>query len=81
MVKNSRGVDDLISEVAVFCVADVEGFGGEGVGLDFNVGFAEAVYEAGFSYVGVTCQQNGPFVGVDGGQSAHVLSDFLEVGK
>lgn len=79
VVKNARGIDDLVPEVAVFGVAYVEGFGGEGVGLDFNVGFAEAVYEARFAYVGVTCQQNSPFVGVDGGQSAHMFPDFLEV--
>ena len=81
VVKNSRGIDDLVPEVAVLGVADVEGLGGEGVGLDLNVGFAEAVDEAGLSNIGVAGQQNGPLVGVDGGQSPHMFPDFLEVGE
>lgn len=62
-------------------MADVECFGGEGVRLDFDVGSADAVNEAGFSDVGVACEEDGPLIGVDGGQPSHMFPDFLEVGE
>ncbi len=68
-------------KIVELSVADVECFGGEGVRLYFDVGSADAVNEAGFSDVGVACEEDGPLIGVDGGQPSHMFPDFLEVGE
>lgn len=81
VVEDARGVDDLEAETVVVGVTDVEGLGGEGVGLDFHVGLADRVDEAGLADIGVASHQDGSFVGVDGGQSAHMFPHFLEVGE
>lgn len=79
VVQDARGVDDLEPETVVVGVADVEGLGGEGVGLHLHVGLADGVDEAGLADVGVASHQDGAFVGVDGGQSAHMFPHFLQV--
>jgi len=81
VVKNSRGVDDLPPEVLVVHVAHEEGLGGEGVGLDVNVGPGHLVHEAGLAHVRVAGDEEGAGVGVDGGETGHVLPDLVQVGQ
>ena len=81
MIQNTRRIDYLISEVVMFSVSDVKSFGGEGVRLNLDVGTTDAVDETGFTNIRISTQQDGPFVGVDGRQSAHMLSDFFKVSK
>lgn len=45
MVEDPRRIDDLVPDVVVLHVTDVQGLGGEGVRLHFDVGLAEAVHE------------------------------------
>ncbi len=45
VVQDTRGVDDLVSEIFVFGMADVQGLGCKGIRLDLDVGFADGVDE------------------------------------
>ena len=79
VVEHPRGVDYLVAEVLVLGVADVERLGGEGVGLDLDVGLADAVDETRLPHVGIPRQENGPLVGVNRWQPTHMLPHLLQV--
>lgn len=81
MVKDTRGIDYLETKIVVVSVTDIKGFCCEGVGLHLDVGSAHAVYEAGFAYVRIPCQQNCTLIRVNSRQSAHVLPHFLKVSQ
>lgn len=81
VVKHTGSVDDLPAEVLVVHVPDEEGFGGEGVGLDVDIGASDLVDEGGLADVGVTADKEGTGSRVDGGETRHVLADLLEVGE
>lgn len=67
MVKDSGGVDDLEPQIVELGVANVKGLGCEGVRLDFNVGSADAVNKTGLAHIGVSSEEDGPLVGINGG--------------
>ena len=81
MVQDTRGVDDLVSEIFVFGMADIQGLSCKGIRLDFDVGFADGVDEWGFADVGIACQEDGSFIRIDGGKTAQMFSDLFQVGK
>ena len=81
VVEDSWGVNDLPPEVLVVHVPDKERLGGEGVRLHVHVGPGHLVHEAGLAHVRVACDQEGAGVGVDGGETGHVLPDLLQVGQ
>jgi hypothetical protein len=47
-------------------VTNVKGLGCEGVRLDFNIGSADAVDKTWFTNIGVSSEENGPFIGING---------------
>lgn len=79
VVEDAGGVDGLEAQVLVVKVADVERFGGEGVRLDVDVGPGDGLQEGGLADVGVSADEEGAGVGVDGGETAKMLPDLLEV--
>lgn len=81
VVEDSGRVDDLPPEVLVVHVADEERLGGEGVGLDVDIGASDLVHEGGLSDVGVSANEESTGGGVDGGETGHVLANLLEVGE
>lgn len=81
MVQDTRGVDDLVSEIFVFGMADIQGLSCKGIRLDLNVGFADGVDEWGFADIGIACQENGSLIRIDGRKTAQVFSDLFQVRK
>jgi hypothetical protein len=81
VVKNSGSVDNLPAEVLVIHVSDEERLGGEGVGLDVDVGASDLVDEGRLSDVGVTADKERTGGGVDGRETGHVLANLLEVSE
>lgn len=60
-------------------MTDKQTLGSEGVGLDIHIGAGDASEEAGLSNVGVTADEQGPGVGVDGRKTAEMLADLVEI--
>ena len=81
VVENSGSVDDLPAKILVVGVSDVQRLGGEGVRLNLHVGPGDLVDEAGLADVGKAADEQRPGVGIDGGQTAQVLADLLQVGQ
>jgi hypothetical protein len=81
VVENSGGVDSLESKVLVVEMSNVQGLGGESVRLNVDIGASDALEETGLSDVGVSTDQEGTGVGVNGRKTSQVLTDLLEVLK
>lgn len=81
MVQDTRCVDDLPASIIIVQMADKEGFGGEGIGLNIDICSGDFVHEAGFADVGVAAADESSGRRVDSRQTAHVLSDLFEVGQ
>ena len=64
----------LPSQVLVVGVSDEEALGGEGVGLDFDVGARDFVDERGFADVGKSGDQDRSRVRVDRRQAGKMLT-------
>jgi hypothetical protein len=79
VVENTGGIDGLESQVLVVKVTNKQTLGGESVGLDIHIGAGDASEEAGLSNVGVTADEQGPGVGVDGRKTAEMLADLVEI--
>lgn len=79
MIEDARGVDGLEAQVLVIEVADKKALGGEGVGLNIDIGTGDAAQETGFSDIGVPANKQGAGIGVDGRQTTKMLADLVEV--
>ena len=69
----------LGSYLPVVHVPHEEGFGREGIRLYLHVRTGHLVHEAGLPDVGKPTHQDGPRVGIDGGQPSQMLSHLLQV--
>lgn len=78
LIQDTRGVDNLPSDVVVISVTDEQGLGCEGIRLNIDIGVGDLVDETGFTDVGETSDEEGTGVRVDVGHSGKMLSDFLE---
>lgn len=81
VVQNTRRVDDLPSQVLVIQMTNEQRLGGEGVRLDIHVRAGDLVNEGRFADVGVSTDDEGSGIGVDGGETGDMLTDLLEVRK
>lgn len=81
MVEDTRGINGLESQILVIKVTDKQTLGGEGVGLDIHIGARDASEEAGLANIGVTADEQGPGVGVDGGETAKMLANLVQIQK
>lgn len=81
VVKNTGGVDDLPSKVLIVEVTHKKRLCGESVRLHIDVGSGDFVHEAGLADVGIATAKKRSGGRVDGWQTAHVLSDLLEVSQ
>lgn len=79
VVQDTGRIDGLETEVLVVEVADEERLRGESVGLDVDVGAGDGAQEARLADIRVTADEQGAGVGVDGGETAQVLADLVEV--
>lgn len=79
VVDDTRSVENLVTLKRVVAVTDEEGFGGEGVGLDFGVSTRDLVDKGGLADVGVTTEEKSFDVGVNGRQAGKMLADLFEV--
>mmetsp|Transcript_19433 Transcript_19433/g.74612 ORF Transcript_19433/g.74612 Transcript_19433/m.74612 type:complete len:651 (-) Transcript_19433:57-2009(-) len=79
VVEDTGGVDDLPWSVLVVSVSDEERLGGEGVGLNVDVGPGDLVDEAALAHVRVSAEDNRPRDGVDRWQTAEMLTYLLQV--
>jgi hypothetical protein len=80
-VQKTWSVDGLESQVLVVKVTDVQRLGGEGVGRHLDIGAGDGLEETRLSDVGETAEEQGTGVRVDGGQTAQVLADLIQVGE
>ncbi|EEQ37900.1 conserved hypothetical protein [Clavispora lusitaniae ATCC 42720] len=78
-VQDSRGVDCSETQVLVVKMTHVQGFGGESVRSDLDVGLGNAAQEGRFSHVRVAADKQRSCVGVDGRQTAQVSSHSFQV--
>merc|ERR1712062_184203 len=81
VIQNSRSVDDLPFHVLVVRVSNKQGFGGEGVRLNFNISSGDLVDETGFSHVGKSTNDDCSGVGINAWQTAQMLSDLLQISQ
>jgi hypothetical protein len=79
MVQNTGRINHLPADVAVVHVANEEGLGGEGVRLNIDVRVRDLVHEAGLAHVGITADQQGARVWINGGQTGEMLAHLLQV--
>lgn len=79
VVQDTGGIDGLEAQVLVVEVADEQGLGCEGIGLDIDVGAGDAAQEARLADIGVAADEQGAGVGVDGGQTAEMLANLVEI--
>lgn len=79
MIEYAGRVDHLPPQVLVVRVADVERFGGERVGLHFDVGVGDLVEERRLAHVREAAYEQGARVRIDGGQAGQVLANLLEI--
>lgn len=79
VIKNSRSVNGLEPEVFVIEMAHEQTLGGEGVRLNIDIGAGDRPQKARLSDIGVATDQEGPGIGIDGGQTTEMLSHLLEV--
>lgn len=77
--RDTRGVDDLESQVLVIEMPDEQTLGGESIRLNIDIGTGDAAQEAGLSDVRVTANQQSPSVGINRWQTTQVLADLLQV--
>ena len=70
VIEETGGVDGLKAKVPVIEMTDEETLGGEGVRLHVDVGAGDGAEEAGLADVGVTTDEKGAGVGVDGGETS-----------
>ena len=69
VVQDTRSVHHLPAEILAVSVSYIQRLGGEGVWLDLHVSSGDLVYEARLANVRDSCDQQSPFVGVDGGKT------------
>ena len=79
VVQNTGSVDGLESQHLVVEVTDEQTLCGESVGLNVDIGAGDVLEETRLSNVGVTADEECAGVGVDGGQTAQMLANLLEV--
>ena len=79
MVKDAGCVNNLPTQVLVVGMTHVQGLGSEGIGLDFNIGSGDFVDEAGLAHVGEAADEQGPGVGVNGWQTAQMLTNLIKL--
>ena len=77
MVQNTRRVNNLPTEVLVVSVTHIQGFGGKCVRLNFDIGSGDFVDEAGLAHVGEAADEQGPGVGINGRQTAQMLTNLI----
>ena len=77
MVKDTRSVNNLPTQVLVVSVTHVQRLGGEGVGLNFNIGSGDLVDEAGLADVWETADEQSPGIRVDGWQTTQMLTNLI----
>ena len=81
MVKDTGRVNNLPTQVLVVGVTHVQGLGGKGVGLNFDIGSGDLVDETGLANVGEAADEQGPGIGVDGWQTAQMLTNLIRLNK
>lgn len=81
MIQDTGGVDHLPAAVLEIGVTNKERLCRERVRLHLDISPSDLVHEAGFTDVGETSHQESLRVGVDGGQTRHMLTNLLEVRK
>ena len=69
----------LPAQILVIHVAHIQALGSEGIRLHLHICQCELVHQAGLANIGVATEQQGAGVGVNGGQTTHVLTDLLQV--
>jgi hypothetical protein len=60
-------------------MSNKERLGGESIWLYVDIGSSDLVDETTLSDVGVTANQESPGIGIDSGQTVHVLPDLFEI--
>jgi len=81
VIEDTGGIDDLPSQVLVVEVTNEKRLGGKGVRLYVYVRTSDLVDEGRLSDIWVPADKQGPSVGVNCGQTGHMLSDLLEVSE
>ena len=81
VIQHSRSIDNLPSKVLVVHMTDKEGFSGESVRLNIDVGSSDFFDKGGLSNVRVTADEESSGGGIDSGKTRHVLSNLLEIGE
>jgi hypothetical protein len=79
VIENTGGIDGLESQILVIKVTNKQTLGGESIGLDIHVGAGDASEEARLANVGVTADEQGPGVGVDGRKTTKMLADLIQI--
>lgn len=81
VIEDTRGIDDLPSQVLVVKVADEKRLGRKGVRLYVYICTRDLVDEGGLSDIWIPADEQGPSVGVNRGETGHMLPDLLEVSE
>ena len=79
MIENTRSVNGLESQIFVIKMTDEQTLGSEGVGLDINIGTGNASQETRLANIGISTDEEGSSVGVDGRQTTKMLTHLIQI--
>lgn len=72
-------INGLESKVFVVKVTDEQTLSSESIRLDVDIGSGDASQETRFSNIGVSADQQGSCGGINGGKTAKMLADLVEI--
>ena len=81
VVENTRGIDDLVTEVLVVEMADEQALGGESIRLDRGISAGDGAHERRLADIGEAGNEESTGGRVDIGQTGQMLADLVEVGE
>ena len=79
MIKYSRCINNLPSQILVIQMPHKQRLCGERVGLDIDICASDFVDEGGFSDVGIAANEESAGIGVYGWETGYMLADLFEV--
>merc|ERR1719369_2081676 len=79
MIQNSRGVYYLPTQIFVVGMSNIQRFCGESIGLYLHIGSSNLIYEARFSNIWKSTNDNCPGIWINGRQTTQMLSNLFQI--